>query len=239
MSANLGEQRRIHADVDPHVRGRWLSDVVLGAQDGIVNTLGVVLGVASATPEPRVILATGMAAAFAESISMAAVAYTSARARGDLYQSEREREYRHIARAPEVEREEVRAILAARGFDGALLERAVETVCANQDRWVALMMAEEHRLVPVDRRASLRSALVVGVSSLFASTVPVFPFVLRDRSVGVGISLACGTVLLLALGAFKARVTTGSPARSAVSLAVIGLVSALAGFVVGTLLSHR
>ncbi len=236
-SESLLAQRRTHAEVDPHVRGRWLPDIVLGAQDGAVNTLGVVLGVASATAEIRVIVAAGFAAAFAESISMAAVAYTTARARGDLYRAEREREYRHIRRTPDVEREEIRELLSRRGLDGDVLERAVERICATPDTWVEFMMAEEHGLVPVDRRASARSAVLVGVSSVIASTLPVMPFVLLDRGPGVVASLASGTLILGGLGAFEAGVTTGSVLRGALRLVIIGLLSALTAFAIGSALS--
>jgi VIT1/CCC1 family predicted Fe2+/Mn2+ transporter len=229
------DQQRHHDHHDPHIKGRWLSDLVLGAQDGIVNTLGVILGVASATPDMRVILATGMATAAAESISMAAVAYTSSVARGDLYRAELEREYRHIEEAPDIEREEIRTIFRARGFDGEMLERAVDTVCSNREVWVAMMMAEEHQLTPVDRATSLRSAAVVGGASLVASTIPVLPFALPYGRIVVIASLAIGVVQLLALGAFKAKITTGSPTRSAFTLAAIGLASALAGFAVGAI----
>jgi vacuolar iron transporter family protein len=233
VDVDLAEQQRHHAERDPHVSGRWLSDLVLGAQDGVVNTLGVVLGVASATTDARIVLATGMAAAAAESISMAAVAYTSSVARGDLYRAERAREYRHIDATPLVEREEVRALFAKRGFTGELLERAVDTVCSDRDVWVAMMMAEEHALGDVDRRAGLRSAAVVGVASVVASVVPVLPFVALRGAVAIAVALSLGILLLMALGAFKAKLTTGSPARSGLSLAVIGVASALAGYVVG------
>jgi len=236
---SLAEQRRYHAERDPHVRGRWLSDLVLGAQDGIVNTLGVILGVASATSETRVILATGMAAAVAESISMAAVAYTSSVARGDLYRAEREREYRHIERTPDVEREEIRTLFRERGFEGDLLERAVDTICSDRDRWVSVMMAEEHALSEVDRRASLRSALVVGVASIVGSIAPVLPFLALPAGAGLVLALSIGTALLLTLGALEAKLTTGRPARSALSLAAIGVASAFAGYVVGALFASR
>lgn len=236
-SLTHAEQRRHHAERDPHVRGRWLSDLVLGAQDGIVNTLGVVLGVASATSETRIILATGMAAAVAESMSMAAVAYTSSIARGDLYRAERAREYRHVEHTPDVERDEVRAMFASKGFEGELLDRAVETVCSNRDTWVAMMMAEEHALTEIDRRSSLRSSAVVGGASLVASIVPVLPFVQPHARLGIAVALALGVLVLLGLGAFKARITTGSRTRSAIELAAIGMASAFAGYAVGAVLS--
>lgn len=227
-----------HTRRDPHVRGRWISDVVLGAQDGIVNTLGVLLGVSSASADPRVIVATGMAAAVAESISMAAVAYTSSLARGDLYRAERDREYRHIEHAPLIEREEIRTLFRGKGFEGELLERAVETVCARRDTWVAMMMAEEHGLTSVDSKEALRSALIVGGASLIASILPVAPFAALSSNRSLLspanlVAIAVGGALLLALGFFKARITTRNYFRSGLALVVIGLASALAGYVVG------
>ena len=231
------EQRRHHAEADPHVRSRWLADVVLGAQDGLVNTLGVVLGVAAASADARIVFAAGMAAGIAESLSMAAVGYTSSVARGDLFRSEREREYRHVEQTPEIEREELRVLYARKGFEGELLERVVATICANKDVWVALMMAEEHELLPVDRRASLRAAGVIGVSALVGSVLPVVPFAAFGLRVSVVVALGLGTALLFALGAFKASVTAGRKTKSGTELALIGMACAIAGYVVGALLA--
>jgi len=227
------EQHVHHDHRDPHVRARWLSDVVLGAQDGLVNTLGVVLGVAAASADARIVFAAGMAAGLAESLSMAAVGYTSSVARGDLFRSEREREYRHIEAAPVIEREEVRALYIRKGFEGELLERVVDTICANKDVWVAVMMAEEHELVPIDTGTSVRSAGVVGFAALAGSVVPVLPFALLDLRGSVIAAIVVGTVLLFALGAYKAAVTTGRRMRSGTELAVIGMASALVGYAIG------
>lgn len=230
------EQRRHHARADPHFRGRWLAEVILGAQDGLVNTLGVVLGVAAASGSARIVVAAGMAAAVAESVSMGAVGYSSSVARGDLFRSERAREYRHVESTPDVEREEVRRLYAEKGFEGELLERVVTTICANKDVWVAVMMAEEHALSPVDRKSSLSSAAVIGVASLLASVVPVIPFLFAGTTLAMGAAAVVSGALLFVLGAFKAWLTTGSRARSGLELAVIGLLSAAFGWLVGALL---
>ncbi len=66
-----------------------IRDVILGGQDGLVNVFGVVLAVAEATDTRYIILISGLAAAFAESISMAAVAYTSGRAGEEYYRGKR------------------------------------------------------------------------------------------------------------------------------------------------------
>ena len=66
-----------HTNLDPHKKGSTLSDVILGGQDGLVNVLGVILGVAAATGDAYIVMVAGLAATFAESVSMGAVAYTS------------------------------------------------------------------------------------------------------------------------------------------------------------------
>src|SRR5512147_1755504 len=113
MEKLLSEKIRMsHAEDirDPHRQASALSDIILGGQDGLVNVLGVILGVAAATSDPRIVLVAGLAATFAESVSMGAVAYTSTLADSNLYDSEREREYRHLNRAPDLERQEIRQI---------------------------------------------------------------------------------------------------------------------------------
>ena len=106
-----------HLHRDPHHRESSLSDFILGAQDGLVNVLGVILGIAAATNDARIVLVAGLATTFAESISMGAVAYTTTLADADHYQSELEREYRHIQEIPNLETQEIREIYKNKGFE--------------------------------------------------------------------------------------------------------------------------
>lgn len=225
-----------HTRHDPHRRASSLSDFILGAQDGLVNVLGVILGIAAATNDARIVLVAGLATTFAESISMGAVAYTTTLAEADLYQSEREREYRHIQEIPALETQEVQEIYSKKGFKGELLRRIVETVTANKDVWVAVMMAEEHQLAPVDRREALKAAWIVGVSAVIGSLVPLAPFMVLPIAASMIASVLVTAAVLFAMGSYKARVTIGHPARSGLEMAVIGTLSALAGYLVGALL---
>ncbi|HLK38260.1 MAG TPA: VIT1/CCC1 transporter family protein [Polyangiaceae bacterium] len=221
--------------MDPHRRASWLSDVILGGQDGIVNVLGVILGVAAASQSPRLTLVAGLAAALAESASMAAVAYTSSIASGDYYRGERAREYRHIAAVPELERAEIREIYVRKGFDGELLDRIVETITGDKEVWVAVMMAEEHGLTDTSRSASLRSASVVGIASLVGSLLPLGPFVLAPVKAASWVAVVLSAAALFALGAYKAKATVGRPWKSGLELACIGTVSALLGYGIGSI----
>jgi predicted membrane protein (TIGR00267 family) len=201
-----------------------------------VNVLGVILGVAAATSDTHIVLVAGLAATFAESVSMGAVAYTSTIAESDFYESEREREYRHISTVPELERQEIYEIYREKGFKGELLERIVDTITASRDVWVAVMMSEEHQLSPVNRQQAFKAALVVGLSAIVGSLIPLMPFVFLSVKMSMWVSILIAALTLFLVGAYKARMTVGHPGRSGLEMAIIGTVSALVGYVVGLLL---
>lgn len=230
----LEHESRLHSLHDRHGQSSSLAEVILGGQDGLVNVLGIVLGVAVASADPRLVLTAGLAAAFAESVSMGAVAYTSSLAQADFYESERSREYRHIAQYPNHEQEEVRMIFEAKGFHGDLLDQIVEKITADKEVWVRVMLAEEHQLSPVDRSKALRSAYIVALAAIVGSLIPLVPFLFAPLGESIWLALGISALTLFAVGAYKARVTTvGRPARSGVEMALIGTVSALIGYIIG------
>jgi len=238
MKASLHDaEHELHSRIDPHRKdASGLSDIILGGQDGLVNVLGVILGVAAATGDPRLVLVAGLAATFAESVSMGAVAFTSTIADADYYDSEKERELRHIKQAPQLERDEIRHIYAEKGFEGDLLHRIVDTITANPEVWVAVMMSEEHQLNPVDRRDSWKAAFIVGVSAIVGSLIPLAPFAFLPVGLSMWVSVVVTALVLFGVGAYKARMTVGNPTKSGLEIAVIGTVSALVGYGVGMLL---
>jgi hypothetical protein len=151
---------------EEHRQANWLRDVILGGQDGLVNILGIILGVIAGGGSKAVLLSAGFAAAITESISMGAVGYTSAVADRDYYEAERAREAAEIDTVPEEERREIREIYASKGFSGELLDRVVDTITANRDSWLATMMDEELHLQPVQSADILRSSVVITVATL-------------------------------------------------------------------------
>lgn len=213
-----------------------LEDIILGGQDGLVNVLGVILGVAAASGQARLVVAAGLAATFAESISMACVAYTSKNAKADHYQSELNRERLEIEEIPDAEVEEVAEIYRRRGFEGKLLEEVVAKIVSDRRVWLEVMMGEELKLTEIKREKILSSSLLVGLSAIVGSLVPLLPFFFFPISSSIGFSLVISALTLLVLGAYKAKETVGRPLKSGVEMAAIGIVSALAGYLVGLVL---
>ena len=212
-----------------------LRDVILGGQDGLVNILGIILGVIAADGSTAVLLAAGFAAAITESISMGAVGYTSAVAQRDYVRAEQERESSEIDTIPEMERQEVRDIYAAKGFAGELLDRVVETITARRDVWLATMMDEELHLSSVQTSDILRSAAVITVATLIGHMIPLLPFLVLARSSALVLSIALSAVVLFGVGVYSAKTLVGDWRKSGLQMMVIGLGAAGIGFVVGRL----
>ncbi len=236
---------------ESHARSTLLSDFILGSQDGIVNVLAVLLGVAVASyqrwqlgelPDPFVIILAGaFAATFGESISMGAVAYTTTLARRDHYLGELEREQREMKELPETEREEVRTVFREWGFEGHELEDIVNRVVSKPRAWLEFMMAHELHLAPLEEDQARRSAILVGFAAVFGSVIPIIPFfVLRtppEIPLAMLGSVAVAAVTLFLIGWYKGRTTVGRPYRSGLQMLIIGTISALAGFLIAYLVS--
>lgn len=221
-------------------KGELLRQVILGGQDGLVNVLGLVLGVASATAESRIIIVAGIAATFAESLSMAAVAYTSSRAEEDHYYSELEREKREIKELPDIERKEIELIYYKKGFRGAALAQIVRHITSDEKLWLDVMMKEELGLGDAGSINPKREALVVGVSSFAGSLIPLVPFVaVSDVPVAMALSAGISLLTLFAAGALKAKITVGKWYKSGFEMLAIGGLAGLAGYAVGALLGVK
>ena len=214
--------------------GEWIKDVILGGQDGLVNVLGIVLGVAAATSDARIVIISGMAGTFAESISMAAVAYTSSKAARDYYYSELEREKAEMEHMPQEERKEIRQIYRAKGFQGPLLAKVVNTITSNHKVWLQTMMAEELRMFPDDYEHPGLDAVVVGFSSFVGSLIPLFAFFFMPVRSAMWISLAVCAITLFITGAAKAKLTIGDWKRAGIEMMLIGMLAALAGYGIGS-----
>jgi VIT1/CCC1 family predicted Fe2+/Mn2+ transporter len=234
------EVEEAFSEQEEHARPGVWSDFILGSQDGLVNVLAVLLGVAIASIQTaqdassafRIILAAGLAATFGESISMGAVAYTSTLARRDHYLKEKEREMREMKDLPHVEREEVRTIFREWGYEGPELEDIVDRIIAKPKAWLELMMAHELRLAPVAPEQARKSAILVGIAAVVGSLIPLGPFIFFSIDLISGIigALIVSAIALFLIGWYKAKTTVGRPGRSGVQMVLIGILAALAGF---------
>jgi len=221
---------------EPHSvgMGRIFRNVILGGQDGVVNVLGIVLGVATATHSSYIVLLAGLAATFAESISMAAVAYTTTKAEAEHYDAEVRRELREIDEIPQREREEIEDIYRQKGFSGTLLTQIVDKITSNKKVWLDTMMREELGLEnPTERMTAFWQAVLVGGSAIIGSLVPIAPFFFLPVGTSMSVALGVSLAILFLMGAYKSQNTSGKWLNGGLELMIIGGAAAVAGWLVG------
>jgi predicted membrane protein (TIGR00267 family) len=216
-----------------HRKSFRLSDIILGGQDGLVTILGLLLGLAAATKSSRIIVAGGLATMFAETLSMAAVAYTSRMADRDHYTAQRAQEVKDIKVMTELERQDIVDIYSAKGFRGKLLDDIVDHITADNRLWVDTMMREEINLLPIVKSDVNIYSLTVGSSTFAGALLPLIPFFFWDVHVAIVISLIISVAVLAGIGVYKAKMTLGKPLRSAIQMVVIGMGAAIAGYLIG------
>lgn len=236
QSTLMADKVLVHVETHRVGRGQLFRNIILGSQDGIVNVLGIILGVAVSTHSTSIVLLAGLAATFAESISMAAVAFTASRAEQEHYESEVEREKYEMDNLADAERKEVEGIYRAKGFSGKLLKQVVDKICSDKKTWLETMMREELRLEnPAASMTPLWQGVLVGGSAIIGSFVPLAPFFFLPVAESMLAAVAVSFALLFLIGAYKSQLTSGKWFSGGFELMVIGGVAALAGYAVGSL----
>lgn len=192
-----------------------LEDVILGGQDGLVNVLGLSIGVAGATGAVPLVIVSGMAAMFSESISMGAVAYTSTKAALD-YEKKSAKDA---------------------GLDKRELEEVVRALPAGlAPKKVSFIRARLLRHEDASAHASpLRKAVKVFAATMAGSLVPLAPYFIFPVWTAAFASVALSAAVLFATGALKAHWTVGDWKRSGLEMLLVGGPAAIAGYAIGRL----
>lgn len=231
------KEHHSHASLTKGNLGDLLRSIILGGQDGVVNVLGIVLGVAIATQDVRVVLVAGLASTFAESISMAAVAYTSTKASHQYYQARLSEEKKALDRNPAFEIREIKRFYQERGVHGKALEMVLDRVQKNRPLFLSTIMHDELGLGESEKINPVWEAWVVGISSFIGSFIPLIAFFFSPLVFTIPqamiVSLVLCALTLFIAGALTARLTIGNWIKAGATMMVIGIVAALAGFLVG------
>jgi VIT1/CCC1 family predicted Fe2+/Mn2+ transporter len=211
----------------------YLRDWVYGGIDGTVTTFAVVAGVVGADLSTNALLILGAANLFADGFSMAAANFSGTRAEIEEYEQVRRMEERHVDIAPEGEREEIRQIFQAKGFEGEALDAAVEVITARRERWIDTMMTEEHGL-PLVNRSPARAATMTFLSFLLCGSIPLLPFILgAPASVEASTLMTAATFFLI--GSLRSRWSPLPWWRAGLETFLIGITAAAMAYLVGVI----
>jgi len=227
----LGERDRV-------ARVSRIRELVLGVQDGLLVPLGVVTGMAAASPGQAAILVAGFAEAVAGSIAMGAGSYLASGAEEAFYMAEIADERRELEQFPERERVELAIALEHEGLPPADADRVATGLAANPNVFLRTKVEKELGLSPDAGGAALGDGLIVGVAYLLAAIVPLWPYVIFGLGSALPISVVCTLVALFGLGVLKGRVGRQRVGHSGVQVMLIGGLSAAVGFGIGHLVTR-
>jgi vacuolar iron transporter family protein len=230
------ELRALQREHNVDSSGR-LRAAVLGANDGLVSNVSLVMGMAGAAPAPGVVLLAGMAGVVAGALSMALGEYVSVRVQRESFETLIAQEKREIARRPGYEQHEIAVIYRAKGIPAKDAERFAAQVMRDPEVALDLMAREELGLNPDE----LGSPVAVAFSSMAAfgsgAIVPVLPFIFLPVTTAAPVAAILTVVALAMTGGLTARMIGRPPLRGAVRLALLGgaaaLITHIAGRIVG------
>ena len=173
---------------------------MLGANDGLVSNLALVMGVAGADPGQATVLLAGAAGLLAGSFSMALGEWISVASSREASEALLAQEAEEIAVMPEAEAEEIALIFEAKGLPREDAERVAQQIIADEDAALALMAREELGLVPEDLGSPWTATFASLVLFTAGAAIPVLPFLFGVGPAAIAVSAALSGLALFALG---------------------------------------
>jgi vacuolar iron transporter family protein len=213
------KQNRHH---ERHRLGRigWLRAAVLGANDGIVSTASLILGVAAANESSGAIAAAGVAGLVAGALSMAAGEYVSVQSQADTEEADLAREKRELATDDVAEHKELERIYVKRGLEPELARQVAEQLMAKDA--LGAHARDELGIVESQRARPLQAALSSAASFAVGAILPLAIALLSPHRALPFTVLGASLVSLGSLGVVAARVGGAPAVRSALRVTIWG-----------------
>jgi VIT1/CCC1 family predicted Fe2+/Mn2+ transporter len=210
-----------------------LRAAVLGANDGIVSTTSLLLGVAAADGSRGLLFTTGVAALVAGALSMAVGEYVSVSSQHDSEMADIAKERRELARYPEHELDELTGIYIDKGLDPALARQvAIELHKGDQ---LKVHLIEELGITDTNRARPLQATWSSAASFAIGASVPVLTIVLMPAGARLAATAVVALIALAVLGALGARAGGADPVRPTMRTVLGGAAAMAATAVIGGL----
>lgn len=229
MTRSLPEHHR----AERHLGGRaaWLRAAVLGANDGLISTASLIVGVAAAENTRSAVLVAGVAGLTAGALSMAAGEYVSVSSQLDTERADLAREERELATDPEAEVDELAAIYEGRGLSGPLARQVAVELSARQP--LAVHARDELGIDMAALARPVQASIVSAVSFIAGALLPVLIVALVPGSVRIPVTVVTTLAGLVLLGAVGAGLGGAPRGRAAVRVLVGGSLALLIALGIG------
>jgi vacuolar iron transporter family protein len=221
------------------VKGSGLRAAVLGAGDGLLTNVSLVLGVAGAHPSAGTVRLAGIAGLLSGAFSMAAGELVSVRAHDELVNHEIGIERQELRDDPVGEEHELADMLADRGLDAQRAGEAAGILMSNPDVALDTHARMELGVDPQQPGSALQAAIASFLSFALGAAVPLIPWLLWSDTTATVAAVAASVVAALALGATIGEFTAQGRLRTALRQLAAGIVAASVTYVVGSVLGDH
>jgi len=196
---------RIRPHLEGHLVSRigWLRAAVLGANDGIVSTASLIVGVAAASTVPGDVLIAGIAGLVAGAMSMAAGEYVSVSSQSDTERADLARERAELASQPAFEHEELAQIYVKRGVEPELARRVADQLMAKDA--LGSHALDELGISDVTKARPVQAALTSAATFAAGAAMPLAMVLISPRSLLIPVVSVASLLFLALLGAIGAR----------------------------------
>lgn len=209
----------------------WLRASVLGANDGIVSIAGLVLGVAGATSDPKIIFLTGIAGITAGSISMAVGEYVSVSSSRDTEKAILEKEKYEIENHPEEELEELTQIYISKGISEKTARQAAKEISATDA--FAAHAHMEHHIDPDNLTNPWHAAIASAISFLLGGLIPLIAITLPPDSMKVPVAFISVVIALALTGMISAHIGGASKTKATIRVIAGGVLAMVVTYTIG------
>jgi vacuolar iron transporter family protein len=229
---------RLHVHPEAHLTGRigWLRAAVLGANDGIISTASLIVGVAAATPDYAAILIAGVAGLTAGALSMAAGEYVSVSSQSDTEEADLARERGELKDQPEFELEELADIYAARGVDKPLAREVARQLMAKDA--LGTHARDELGISEITTARPVQAALISALTFAIGAALPLLAVILSPTALLIYTVPATTIVFLALLGALGAQAGGANLFVGAVRVAFWGALAMAITAGIGAIFGH-
>ncbi|MBV5262497.1 VIT1/CCC1 transporter family protein [Pinisolibacter aquiterrae] len=224
---------RLHTERHLVTRIGWLRAAVLGANDGIVSTASLILGVAAAAAPASDVLVAGVAGLVAGAMSMAAGEYVSVSSQSDTEAADLAREAKELAGQPAFEREELAQIYVARGVEVDLARKVADQLMAKDA--LAAHAHDELGLSEATTARPIQAAVTSAASFAVGAAMPLLMVVVAPTARLVPVVAIASLLFLALLGAVGARAGGANVVRATVRVTFWGAIAMAATAGIGAL----
>lgn len=211
----------------------WLRAAVLGANDGILSTASLVVGVAASNAPSSEIFVAGVAGLVAGAMSMAAGEYVSVSSQSDTEQADLERERKELATDNEAEHEELAAIYIHRGLDRNLARQVAEQLMAHDA--LGAHARDELGISEITTAKPIQAAIASAASFAVGASVPLGTVAISPKFIMIPMTVVCSIILLALLGGLGAYAGGAPAAKAAIRVTLWGILAMAITFGVGVM----